>query len=364
MAKQNINVGTTANDKKGDSLRAAFQKVNANFTELYKAVGLADTGQDTALTFVGSTIGTDDSSSIVIDRATTITSNLNVGGNIVPQTALGGDLGSSTLPWRSLYVSNNTIYIGGTAVGIDANGNLTTNGTIVGGSGSIGNITNGGIFGITDPNTLKSSDSVAFINFASGEGGGELALGTNDGSLVVITTDGGASTFEFTADNGAGSIKFPDNTVQSTAYNPNSIRSEGDINIEINLSDSTLHRWSFGEDGDLILPAGGDIKNSTGTSVLGGSVSSLVNGAYTASLGNTGALTLPAGGVISEGGGISGAIRLKPAGGANANQALLIYPTAGGEGDHIHLTAGGGSTSKIKKFYSIAQAKMKKVEAT
>ena len=128
MAKQNINVGTTANDKKGDSLRAAFVKVNANFTELYKAVGLADTGQDTALTFVGSTIGTDDSSSIVIDRATTITSNLNVGGDILPQTANGGDLGSSTLPWRSLYVSNNTIYIGGTAVGVDANGNLTVNG--------------------------------------------------------------------------------------------------------------------------------------------------------------------------------------------------------------------------------------------
>jgi hypothetical protein len=58
-----------------------------------------------------------------------------------------------------------------------------------------------------------------------------------------------------------------------------------------------------------------------------------------------GTLTLPEGGVISEGGGISGAIRLTPSGGANDNQALLIYPTAGApEGDHIHLTAGGGST--------------------
>jgi hypothetical protein len=58
-----------------------------------------------------------------------------------------------------------------------------------------------------------------------------------------------------------------------------------------------------------------------------------------------GSLTLPAGGVIAEGGGISGAIRLTPAGGANSNQALVIYPTAGApEGDHIHLTAGGGST--------------------
>jgi hypothetical protein len=57
-----------------------------------------------------------------------------------------------------------------------------------------------------------------------------------------------------------------------------------------------------------------------------------------------GTLTLPEGGVISEGGGISGAIRLTPSGGANANQALLIYPTGVAEGDHIHLTAGGGST--------------------
>ncbi len=42
MTKQVINVGTTANDKKGDSLRAAFQKVNTNFTELYAAIGLTN----------------------------------------------------------------------------------------------------------------------------------------------------------------------------------------------------------------------------------------------------------------------------------------------------------------------------------
>ena len=38
MSKQTINVGITANDRKGDSLRAAFQKVNANFTELYTQI--------------------------------------------------------------------------------------------------------------------------------------------------------------------------------------------------------------------------------------------------------------------------------------------------------------------------------------
>jgi len=35
MAKQVINIGTSANDGTGDPLRTAFDKVNDNFTELY-----------------------------------------------------------------------------------------------------------------------------------------------------------------------------------------------------------------------------------------------------------------------------------------------------------------------------------------
>ena len=37
MSQQVINIGQTANDKSGDPLRTAFQKINANFTELYAA---------------------------------------------------------------------------------------------------------------------------------------------------------------------------------------------------------------------------------------------------------------------------------------------------------------------------------------
>ena len=35
MSKQTINIGTTANDKTGDPLRTAFNKINQNFDELY-----------------------------------------------------------------------------------------------------------------------------------------------------------------------------------------------------------------------------------------------------------------------------------------------------------------------------------------
>lgn len=38
MAKQIIGVGASANDGTGDTLRAAMQKVNANFTELYSGI--------------------------------------------------------------------------------------------------------------------------------------------------------------------------------------------------------------------------------------------------------------------------------------------------------------------------------------
>jgi hypothetical protein len=37
MTQQLINIGDTANDRKGDSLRLAFQKINANFSELYSS---------------------------------------------------------------------------------------------------------------------------------------------------------------------------------------------------------------------------------------------------------------------------------------------------------------------------------------
>ena len=50
MAKQVINIGTTANDGTGDPLRTAFNKSNENFTELYNGAGtvIADGSVTTA----------------------------------------------------------------------------------------------------------------------------------------------------------------------------------------------------------------------------------------------------------------------------------------------------------------------------
>jgi hypothetical protein len=128
MAKQTVNIGTSVNKGDGDPLRTAFVKINDNFTELYTALGL-DTGGLNLGTFefTGSTITTTDSSAITLDQATTISSNLTVGGDILPSTANGGDLGSSAKPWHSLYVSGSTIYVGGQALGVDDQGELVWN---------------------------------------------------------------------------------------------------------------------------------------------------------------------------------------------------------------------------------------------
>jgi hypothetical protein len=328
MAKQSINVGTTANDKKGDSLRAAFQKVNANFTELYTQLGLTDPTLNLgAFTFTGSVMSTDDSTNIVIDRPVTVNGEITVDGDIVPKTDLGASLGTPTRQFKSLYVSDSTVYFGGVPLSVEAGSNtlkinnvpisqtidisdLTdTEGLLGGGGGSIGNISNSTI-PTTDPNILVSSASAAFINFASDPDGG-LGLGTNDGSLVKITTDSGASAFEFTAYDGAGSIKFPDATVQSTAwtgiadYNNliNKPNLAGTYQFSIAADDSTQRVISTDEVIKFIGAGGittaSDAEGNITITGSGGSVSSLVNGAYTVSLGSTGTLTVPANGIIT-----------------------------------------------------------------
>jgi len=119
MAKQEIGMGSGPLAGDGESLHTAFTKVNENFTELYGLVGTGGNLNLGAFEFNGSTLTTTDSSAIIIDQATTITSDLTVGGDIVPNIANGGNLGSIDKPFRSLFVSNNTVFLGGVPLSLD-----------------------------------------------------------------------------------------------------------------------------------------------------------------------------------------------------------------------------------------------------
>lgn len=88
MAKQTINLGTTANDGTGDQVRVAFDKVNDNFDELYTG----STPSDNSVTYekVGNefksvsaltpaaTINVDFDSSAIFTLTPTTTTTLNV----------------------------------------------------------------------------------------------------------------------------------------------------------------------------------------------------------------------------------------------------------------------------------------------
>jgi hypothetical protein len=73
--------------------------------------------------------------------ATSFSTN-NIISDLVPSTDNTYDLGSPTNQWRSLYVSANTIFIGGTPLSVDEGGNLLVDGNqISGGGANTGDIT-------------------------------------------------------------------------------------------------------------------------------------------------------------------------------------------------------------------------------
>jgi hypothetical protein len=313
MAKQIINVGTAANSKNGDSLRAAFQKVNANFTELYAGGLGGGTLNLGAFEFSGSIMSTTDSTPIVIDQKVTVSSDLTVGGDIVPSVANGGNLGSLARPFRSLYVSNNTVFLGGVPLSLEAGSNtLKINNVPISQTIDISDLTDtegllGGGSGNPFDQDLNTDDSVTFNSVGATTVNVSQINGTNPGDELVIQANNHNWTFDTN-----GNLTFPQGTLlgysdpggfiidgavdkdiaiytysgadahgwtfgtDGSLTIPGDIRSEGNINIDINLSDSTLRRWSFGEDGSLTLPAGGDIIDSSGQSVLGGGSSTVV----------------------------------------------------------------------------------------
>jgi hypothetical protein len=96
MAKQTINIGTTANDGTGDSLRDGADKINDNFTELYDGAGVADD----SVTFaklsdrytVLSALGSGTSFSLDFSAATTFTATASGAATFTFSNAVQGQV--------------------------------------------------------------------------------------------------------------------------------------------------------------------------------------------------------------------------------------------------------------------------------
>ena len=112
MAINLINRGSVANDGTGDNLRAGAEKVNANFTEIYTAIG-------DGTTISGIVKFADDSSTVTSISANGETLRV-LGGNGITSTISSNDLtldtsivltasGSTTLTNKTINGPDNTI---------------------------------------------------------------------------------------------------------------------------------------------------------------------------------------------------------------------------------------------------------------
>ena len=113
MARQDINIGTNANDGTGDDLRTAMQKINTNFTELY-----AETAVDSGITISGNTISSNRSDDDIVFEPAGVGAvrfpALTINDNSITGTRSNEDLtiaasGTGNLILGSLRVNGTTI---------------------------------------------------------------------------------------------------------------------------------------------------------------------------------------------------------------------------------------------------------------
>lgn len=111
MAKQTINIGTTANDGTGDSIRNAFDKTNDNFTELY------DAGLDSRIVVTQSNVSTTLGGTIDSTKQYFIDGTVDMTGVSVTVPSTGIFIGGTNLDLSTLTCADNsyTMFTGGTA---------------------------------------------------------------------------------------------------------------------------------------------------------------------------------------------------------------------------------------------------------
>lgn len=206
-----------------------------------------------------------------------------VTGNLIPSANVVYSLGNVTHQWKDLYVSSNTIYIGGDELTISS-GNLTINGNVIPSFDQVQSVVNE----VTFDQDLNTTDNVNFSNLALN--GGQLTVATdidfslnlNDSSFGpanmtvdtqgYMTVSGGVTTKFYGLENPS------DLYIGSLGWNSNRVDVAGIYGFNITTGiEGTGGVWQFNDDGTNTFPGGllfdvfGQIYNTTGTMVVGSS---------------------------------------------------------------------------------------------
>src|SRR6056300_1715987 len=265
MARQSINIGSSANDGTGDPLRTAFDKINDNFVELYGTdndINTLDANLDVntfaittgvtngditvtpngtgsiklgAMKFNGTTLSSDDSTQITIADNIQTTGTLNVTG----ATTLGSTLAVGT----SLALAT-----GATVTGID-NGALGSSATLLATQGAIKTYVDSQVtaqdldFACDDSTTLSIDLDSESLQFSGGTG--ITTAGTSN--TVTIAIDGTVTTL-------TGSQTLTNKVLTSPTINAATMT--GTVTVDsISMADNTI--TTNASNADLELDASG-----------------------------------------------------------------------------------------------------------
>ena len=124
MAKQTVNLGTMADNKSGDPLRTAFEKINENFDELYAnqtGGGVTSYNDLTDKPTIPQDVSDLTDNQSLLGDGVDLTA---ISTDIIPSSNETYDLGSPTNRFKDLYLSGNTIDLGGTKISADQYGKV------------------------------------------------------------------------------------------------------------------------------------------------------------------------------------------------------------------------------------------------
>ena len=173
-----------------------------------------------------------------------ITNGTAVFGNLIPSANVAYTLGNITHQWRDLFVSNSTIYVGGVPLTIDAAGNLTVNGNVI---PSIGYV-----------NTVVANVTVDLSSYA-------LNANVTAANLGMKGYVDQANTIQ-SAQISAANVGMKGYVDSQSFYSNTKVADylptySGDIAANISKAG---YIWTFGTDGNLVLPLSGYLGNVWG----------------------------------------------------------------------------------------------------
>jgi len=237
MAQQTLNIGATANDGTGDTLRVAMDKVNDNFDEIYASPIISD-----FITITGNEIRANRSNDdlvlepsgtgVVTAPALTIDSNINITDNAIKTTQSDSDLILDPNGSGSVVIAK-----------VDINSGAIDN-TVIGANTAVA-----GTFTTLTANTSASIDGVVISdNTITTTSNADLELtGAGTGTVSIEglkfpTSDG--TTGQFLKTDGAGNLGFATATatLSHSDINDNTSTVASSATTVIDTFDSATYR--------------------------------------------------------------------------------------------------------------------------